>query len=284
MPEYAEVRLMTEFADKILETRKVISIEKNRISKMKFALSEVVSFPCIVRIYSRGKESRINIESGDPHKGGLYGSYYKVNYGMTGSWKHVNERWSKHAMISFALSDGTFLEFVDPRRFGSIRELESGNMWGLNRGADPIKEYPEFKNFILLNQDLSLFNHRVLDVMLDQRAMNGIGNYLRSTILHEININPFQKFNTLNRDELVLLIKTTRDWCQKAYDLNGAHLSTWDNPDEKPTSLSDLIFYKKGICCLDRTGRTFWFDDKWKSKCPRQSAKTPGELKFSVLF
>lgn len=30
----------------------------------------------------------------------------------------------------------------------------------------------------------------------------------------------------------------------------------------------EWVFYQKGLSCKDKTGRTFWYNEKWKDKCP----------------
>jgi len=275
MPEYGEVRLMTEFADRVLESRSVLSIEQSPISKVKFELPDNIPYPLMAFIKSRGKESVIELlylnSTGDSLK-------LRINYGMSGSWKHSETRWQKHAMFSFGLDDGTFLEFVDARRFGSIKVIKSGKIWSENRGPDPVKEYEIFRSIIMSHRYHRDFRKPLCEILLNQKWFNGVGNYLRSTIIFESGLNPFAPIKDLTYHQLISIIHLVKLWCKKTYDVGGVSLSTWKNPDEKSTLLVDLIFYKKGLCCKDMTGRTFWFDEKWASSCPYPYAKTPKQL------
>jgi len=275
MPEYGEVKLMSQFADRSLRGRSVLSIKKNPISKMRFDPPQLTG-PSDVSVLSRGKESRINILQ--TIGSGKTGIYILVNYGMSGSWKLSETQWQKHAMISLELDNNTFLEFIDPRRFGVFKYIKSGNFWSENRGADPVEEYGKFYTTILLNQDHKDFENLICEVLMNQYWFNGVGNYLRSTILEELKINPFKKFNTLNPTEIKMLCFLVKYWCKRAYELGGAQLSTWKNPDDKPQSLTDVIFYKKGLACKDKTGRTFWFEEKWVHHCPYEIIKNKKTL------
>ena len=44
--------------------------------------------------------------------------------------------------------------------------------------------------------------------------------------------------------------------------------------DTEYDEFQEWVFYKKGISCKDSTGRTFWFDEKWKDYCPYQTIKS----------
>jgi hypothetical protein len=52
--------------------------------------------------------------------------------------------------------------------------------------------------------------------------------------------------------------------------LNGGQLRDWQNPNPSLSSEDFLewVFYQKGVSCTDKTGRTFWFSEKWIDECP----------------
>lgn len=264
MPEWAEVRLMGEFASKVLAGKSVLNIKQNPVSKNKDTGIHWLLPAYKAEVFNRGKATIIKFTT---NPGGASWKM-KFNYGMTGHWKHNKTRFGdKHTMLSLALGSGTFLEFVDPRRFGGWK---SDVGMTFNNGPDPVYEFDSFSGRIAREyKHDNDFNKPVCEVLLNQRWFNGIGNYLRSTIIHRLDINPFQKFSTLTADESFKIIWEAKVCCEKAYDLKGASLATWKNPETTTSSeLYDFIFYKKGLGCKDRNGRTFWFDRKWRAECP----------------
>ena len=62
------------------------------------------------------------------------------------------------------------------------------------------------------------------------------------------------------------LIALTVGCVKQAYKLGGGQLKDWKNPEgEDPTHFKDWMkCYGRLEKTLDRTGRTFWYDKKWK--------------------
>ena len=52
---------------------------------------------------------------------------------------------------------------------------------------------------------------RLCDVLLNQKIVSGIGNYLRSEICYYARINPHRRINTLTRDDFRQLSHWTRE-------------------------------------------------------------------------
>ena len=69
-----------------------------------------------------------------------------------------------------------------------------------------------------------------------------------------------------NNPEILDLCK---DIPLKAYELNGGQLRDWSNPfSGDDIEFKKWVFYQKGLKVKDKTGRTFWFNPKWKDFCP----------------
>jgi endonuclease VIII-like 1 len=100
--------------------------------------------------------------------------------------------------------------------------------------------------------------------LLNQKYFNGIGNYLRSTILYYSNINPFETAREVIIDCGERLFEFCKDIPLKAYRLNGGQLKDWSNPFELDSKeFSEWVYYKKGNSIKDSNGRTFWYNPKW---------------------
>ena len=84
----------------------------------------------------------------------------------------------------------------------------------------------------------------------------------------DLNENPFG----IARDVITnhpKILDLCRDVPMTSYQLNGGQLKDWKNPfDVDSNEFKEWVYYQKGLSCKDLNSRTFWFDPKWKSKCP----------------
>jgi endonuclease VIII-like 1 len=187
--------------------------------------------------------------------------------GMSGNWKFVpTENWNDTRFVRMRLDteDGWSLLL-----YGSYMgpKYKIGGFKGVKRGPDPTKQFDDFKSNILSNLNKKIFDKPICEVILNQEYFNGIGNYLRSTILYYLDINPFEDARTVIQKHPVI-IDMCRDIPLTAYKLNGGQLQDWKNPfDTDYEEFKKWVFYQKGISCKDKTGRTFWFDEKWINEC-----------------
>ena len=262
MPELAEVRIMSEFINEVAEGRIFRNIRKSTISKVKTSIRNPYEDLFRVEASSRGKELRLEFISRDGNK-----TPRTFSMGMSGHWQIVltgNE--PKHAHFMMDSTDGHTLCLVDVRRFAKWKWSD----WNTGRSPDPTKEFPEFVDKIRKNIDHKHFQVPICAALMNQNFFNGIGNYLRSTILYKANQNPFETAKDAILNNPMIL-----DLCQQipleAYSLAGGQLKDWENPfnkKEEKISFREWVFYCKGISCIDDSGRRLWFDPKWKDLCP----------------
>ena len=189
-----------------------------------------------------------------------------VFMGMSGNWKWVRtSEWNstKFIRLRFDTIDGWSLIlyglYMGPKyKIGGF---------GTKRGPDSIKNFEKFKSNILENLNKKIFDKPICEAILDQRYFNGIGNYLRSSLIYYLDINPFQVARTslINHPQI---IEMCRDVQLKSYQLNGGQLNDWKSPfDTDYLAFRDWVYYQKGNKCKDGTGRTFWYDPKWQNFC-----------------
>lgn len=143
--------------------------------------------------------------------------------------------------------------------------LKPLHLYGVKRGPDPTKQFDLFRENVLSNLDKKAFDKPICEALLEQKYFNGIGNYLRSTILYYLDVNPFEQARKIIQENPQIL-EMCRDIPIRAYQLNGGQLSDWTNPfDTDYEEFKKWVFYQKGLSCRDNTGRTFWYDEKWDS-------------------
>ena len=263
MPELAEVRIMSEFINKKTDKRVFVEMRKSVVSKVKTSMKLPFDDVFSIHSISRGKELKLSLES----KTGS--ANLMCSMGMSGHWAFTKTgEEPKHSHLMFDTIDGWTLSLVDVRRFAKWKWGD----WNKGRGADPTYEYQEFVDEIYKNIEHKSFQREICEVLLDQKWFNGIGNYLRSTILYYADQCPWEsaKQAILNNPKILELC---RDVPLQAYELAGGQLKDWANPfgdSDKKISFREWVFYYKGSSCIDGSGRRFWFDPKWEDSCPHE--------------
>jgi formamidopyrimidine-DNA glycosylase len=270
MPELAEVKLTSEFVD-FYKNIVFVKIEKSPVSKVKTDLTEM-SFPkFIVRSSSRGKEMKIIfIDASVPYQQAT-SKRMKVTLGMSGAWVYfdpaesANEKYLKHTHLRLIDEKGWILGLFDIRRFA---KWSWGDFDTKGRGPCPFNEPLEFGDRLRENwyTHRDFKKHKLSEIVMSQYWFNGVGNYLRAEILHRLDRDPFMVASDLPLESVNDLIALTVGCVQQAYKLGGGQLKDWKNPSgEDPASFREWIkCYGKLESILDGTGRTFWYDKKWK--------------------
>ena len=260
MPELAELKIMADYINagaKEKEFDRIFHVEKGNIPK-EFSLGDG---PFRLSAESNGKELTLRIY----HDAAL--TEISVFMGMSGNWMWLPTKdWSDRNFTRLRIdsTDGNSLLlyglYMGPKyKVGKF---------GTKRGPDPTKSFDEFKQNVLDSLHLKAFDKPICEALLEQKYFNGIGNYLRSTILYYLGENPFEQARTIIKKRPEIL-DMCRDVPMKAYALNGGQLQDWKNPfDTDYEEFLKWVFYQKGISCRDKTGRTFWFDPKWEKNCP----------------
>lgn len=150
-----------------------------------------------------------------------------------------------HLNIEFKTKSGS-LYFYDVLSFGTLKVIN--NIDELNKklnqvGPDIMENettFTIFKNKICLPKNL---DKSIGVVLVDQKTISGIGNYLRSDILYASRINPFRKVKTISDNEL-----------RKIY-INSKIL-TWGEYDKKKAIKLKII--KNGVKMPSDYDRLFY--------------------------
>lgn len=260
MPESPEVRIMSEFINESSDNRiydKLYYVEKGNNA---IESNEIRNFQ--ISSESFGKELKVSLSNNTKKLD------FSVFMGMSGNWKLTPTKdWNLTKFVRMRLDslDGNSLllygGYMGPK-------YKLGGFTGVKRGPDSVKNFEGFKNNVISNIDKKDFNKPICEVLLNQKYFNGIGNYIRSTILYYMDKNPFQ-----NSRDYILENPHIFDMCKevqiKSYKLNGGQIKDWENPTNKDKrEFKKWVFYQKGISCIDSTKRTFWFDPKWETNCP----------------
>jgi len=130
----------------------------------------------------------------------------------------------KHLNVEFRTSKGS-LYYYDVLSFGSLKVIEGEEE--LNKklktiGPDIMESdttFDVFKNQILKTCNL---NKEIGIVIMNQKIISGIGNYLRADILYMSKISPFRKVDKLTEKELEAIYKNAKVLTWGDYDIKMA--------------------------------------------------------------
>lgn len=249
MPEIKEVRKFADFIKKNIKNKKIIEIKilagrykkhepfKNyNIIKKKLPLK-------VIDVKTRGKFLYIIFEKN---------FYLFSTLGLTGGWCYLKKNNNKikfsknlndyskflskekidsyinnsinHLNVEFKTKDGS-LYYYDMLSFGSLKIVN--NIEELNKKLNSLgpdimddkTDYILFKNQITKIKNL---NKSIGIVLVDQKIVSGIGNYLRSEILYISKINPFKKIKKLNENDIKIIYNNSKILTWYDYDMSKA--------------------------------------------------------------
>lgn len=126
-----------------------------------------------------------------------------------------------HLQVTFHLNSGRELRFIDPRKFGELFLLQPSAKSPLdlrNLGPEPLDA--NF-NVLYLTKLLTRTHRAIKVVLMDQRAIAGIGNIYSDEILFRACINPARPAATLKQEEIRRLYREIRTVLREAVSRRG---------------------------------------------------------------
>ena len=257
MPEWAEVKISADYINTFSKNKKYTNLY--HVEKGNNAILDTKFSDFILEADTNGKELILSLKQANTI------IPIHVFMGMSGSWKYTSTlKWSDVSFTRLRLDDDTGNSMLLSGGFLGPKYSIGAPFKGTKRGPDPVKQFELFKDNVLKNLHKKAFEKPIYEVLLNQEYFNGIGNYLRSTILYYMDANPFitaREFITSRID----ILEMCRDVPLKAYELNGGQLRDWGNPFNKDSvEFSSWVFYQKGESIKDSNDRTFWYNKKWK--------------------
>lgn len=218
MPEVLEVKVYADFMTSHVVNKNVNSISNS--GKVVFKRNNNVNdINNVVSVNTKGKYIYMKLNNG---------YYIGSSLGLVGGWffKDINNiiihpdtkyfpeniqnhrvNCDKYVVFEMKFDDGV-LCYYDKLKFGKINIFESEKLLlnKLNKiGCDIMQSTTTLDVFIKKITCKTNINKIIVNVLLDQRYISGIGNYLRSEALWLAKINPLRIVNSLNNIELTSL-------------------------------------------------------------------------------
>ena len=140
--------------------------------------------------------------------------YYNSKASGLGDWP------PRFAKLVVEFDNGIEIAYVDPRRFGKIRLVEDVAEVIGNLGPDPKSSLPDEEAFG------GLFARRsaaIKTVLMDQKIIAGIGNWMADEILYRARVHPETRANELSEEQLAAIRSRVEEVVRVACDANSDH-------------------------------------------------------------
>jgi DNA-formamidopyrimidine glycosylase len=185
-----------------------------------------------------------------------------ITLGLTGYLTNDMEMGDeKHLRYLIETNKGP-IYFYDQRNFGTI--IFSNDRKELDKklttlGPDLLQTnitWQELKTILMKSQ-----NKPVAVVLMDQKKLSGIGNYLRAEILYDAKISPFKLVKDMSDVEFKRLLVSIKKEYEKAYKIqtkDGLEYPRYNHFNvyrQKETPRGEKVASSK----LGRDGRTIWY-------------------------
>lgn len=157
----------------------------------------------------------------------------------------------KHLNVEFKTSHGS-VYFYDTLSFGTLKVIDSNEELEkkLNTiGPDIMDEKTDFKVFDDALNKTKNKKKAIGIVLMDQKTISGIGNYLRADILWLSKISPFRKISNLDEEELKRIF-------------HNAKVLTWGQFDKKEAKRLKIITSKDKLPSDYDRDFFVYFEDK----------------------
>jgi formamidopyrimidine-DNA glycosylase len=216
LPELPEVESVRQLLRRVMEGARFQRVVARR-PDLRYPLpADFVSRlegQTVQAIARRAKYLLVELSSGD---------LLLMHLGMSGSFRVVRKggtpnEFATHDHVVFEMSSGAVIVFHDPRRFGFMKLLASGDLpeTPMLRALGPEPLNRSFNENVLA-QALKRRQTSLKAALSDQRVVSGLGNIYVSEALHRARLSPKRRASTLvtrsgaPRPEVARLVEAIR--------------------------------------------------------------------------
>lgn len=229
MPELPEVARTANSLHEAMAEKNIVNVRIHSGRYSRHGAPEgfntfILNLPALVRAVTfRGKF--ICITASNPKT-----NWYIWNtLGMSGSWKKEK---SKHGHVEFLMEDGSSLYFTDMRNFGTLKFVDSFETTQKKIGSiGPDHLNHEISDKIFSDRLLRRKNGTLAEVLMDQKIIGGIGNYIKAEVLYRARLSPHRLVSSLTESDFSNLNKATKEVVTSSYLSRGATIKTYSGMD-----------------------------------------------------
>lgn len=251
MPELPEVEIVTNQLKDWALNKQIAKIKKSskalRFEKLGKPIAGLKNQK-ITSIVRRGKYIIWNLEK----------TCVVSHLGMSGQWRIVDDHSekmirSKHTHIEIQFSDGTKIEYVDPRRFGCFVVIEPNQQTNFkllkNLGLEPLCD--EFTGEYLWAK----FKGKaapVKNIIMNQSVVVGVGNIYAVESLFLAKMNPMLAGKKVTKDQSRSLVEHIKQVLLKSIANGGSSIDDFVHVNGQSGSFQNLhlVYGKKNEDCV----------------------------------
>lgn len=165
--------------------------------------------------------------------------------GMSGRWLYYAEPPRSalpHLHLRIRFADGSTLWYQDPRRFGTLRAVDTAGVFGTPEleglGPDPVLTPPEGADLFTRSRGLTL---AVKNFLLDQRRIAGVGNIYASEVLFRSGVDPRRAAGRVTRAQWERIAPEIRAVLGEAIERMGTTFSMYRTLWNEPGTYGDQL-------------------------------------------
>ncbi|HEX8480495.1 MAG TPA: bifunctional DNA-formamidopyrimidine glycosylase/DNA-(apurinic or apyrimidinic site) lyase [Allosphingosinicella sp.] len=246
MPELPEVETTVRGLVPVLEGRRLARVETRRDDLRRAFppdLRQRLTGATVTGLSRRAKYGLIATDRGDT---------LVFHLGMSGRWRIDPEELGPHDHFLIETDEGRRLSLNDPRRFGSLDLVPTGELEGTApfaaMGPEPLGG--EFSAGYLL-EALSGRAAPIKALLLDQRIVAGLGNIYVCEALHMAGIAPSRAGGRISRPRLERLAGAIRTVLAAAIEAGGSTLRDYARPSGELGYFSKQwrVYGREGEAC-----------------------------------
>lgn len=234
MPENAEAYIISEQLKSKLLNKTIIHYELSGLLKTS-GFDNFILPAKIINIRSHGKKVIFEFPL----------QLMIISLGMSGKFKYES---LKHNHVDFTF-ENMHLYYNDVRRIGSKIDIINNNDLTYFSKLGPCLLSAALSTWISKEQWMTFYYHSgkraIVDILLDQSIVAGIGNYLRIDILYMAGIDPLRIGNDLTKDEIERIRIASHEIVLLSYQLGGHTLRDYITPNNEKGGYQPFIYGRK---------------------------------------
>jgi formamidopyrimidine-DNA glycosylase len=242
MPELPEVETTVRGLARVLQGHRIARVEARRPDLRRALppdLGQRLTGAHVTGLRRRAKYGLIDTDRDDT---------LVFHLGMSGRWRVDPIEAEKHDHFIIETDEGRRVALNDPRRFGSLDLLGTGELddWPPFKALGP---EPFDLDARELQRRLAGRSAAIKLLLLDQRTVAGLGNIYVCEALFRAGIHPARAAGSVSLQRLKRLVPAIHNVLAEAIEAGGSTLRDFASPD------GELGYFSKRFAVYDREGQ-----------------------------
>ena len=242
MPELPEVETTVRGLSRVLEGRRIARVEARRADLRRAFPKDLGQRLTGAKVTGLGRRAKYGLIHTDRDDTMIF------HLGMSGSWRINRSEIEKHDHLLLETDEGTSLALNDPRRFGSVDLVPTGELdeWPAFAALGPEPLELEARD---LKRRLAGRSAAIKLLLLDQGIVAGLGNIYVCEALYRAGIHPKRAGGSASLARLERLVVAIKEVIDEAIEAGGSTLRDFASPD------GELGYFSKTFAVYDREGK-----------------------------